>query len=218
GIRVKTQRGVYWLISLIETRRGVVMPSTIQSAMHSGKKAPGEQKLRVPGDSFIEQLRGFGQVLLGVEWIGDISPESFGTLVKVERRNISRRHLLNRRLFTRRDFGLELVGDRFGDLALNSEHVCEIAIVVLRPKMRVCPGVNQLCAHPHAVRRSLHTSFEDMGDAKLLGDLAKVASRCIPVLHNAGATDYFQVGDFGEIRKDFILHTVCEVSVRFLVA
>src|SRR5207245_1481778 len=37
-----------------ETGRGVVMPSPIESAMHSGEQAPGEQKLWVPGDSFIE--------------------------------------------------------------------------------------------------------------------------------------------------------------------
>ena len=84
--------------------------------------------------------------------------------------------------------------------------------------MRVCPGINQLRGHSHAVSCSLHTPFKDMSGAKLLGDLAKVASRCISVLHNAGATDYFQVGDLGEVREDFILHTVCEVSILLLVA
>jgi hypothetical protein len=91
--------------------------------MHSGEQAPGKQKLRVSGDSFVEQLRSFGQVLLGVDIVGDVGPESFGTLVKVERREISGGRFLDRRLFARGNFGLQLVGDRLGNLALDSEHI-----------------------------------------------------------------------------------------------
>ncbi len=194
------------------------MPSPIQSTVHSGKKAPGEQKLRVPGDSFIEQLRGFRQVLLGVERIGDISPESFGTLVKVERGKVSGGRLLDRRLFTRRNFGLELIGDRFGNLALNSKHVRQITIVVVRPKMRVRPGIDQLGCHSHAVPCSLHAAFEHICDAELLGDLAQVAFYGVLVLHHACTTNHLQIGDFGEVCEDFILDAVCEVCALFFIA
>ena len=58
-----------------------------------------------------------------MEWICDVGPKSFGTLVKVESREVSGGRFLDRCLFTRRDFGLELVGDRFGNLALDCEDV-----------------------------------------------------------------------------------------------
>ena len=57
-----------------------------------------------------------------------------------------------------------------------------------------------------------------MRDAKLLGDLPKVARSGIPVLHHTRATDYFQVSDFGEVGKDFILDTIGEEGVLFITA
>ena len=113
---------------------------------------------------------------------------------------------------------MELIGDLFGDLALNGEDVSQIAIVYLCPKMRVCPGVNQLCVYAHTVAGALHAAFEHMRNAEFLGDLAKVAHRGILILHHTCATNYFQVGNSGEIRKDFVLNAVCEVGVLFFIA
>ena len=49
---------------------------------------------------------------------------------------------------------LQLLGDRFGDFALDREDVSQIAIVSLGPKMRVVARVDQLRVHPHFVPRS----------------------------------------------------------------
>src|SRR6267143_2413415 len=84
--------------------------------------------------------------------------------------------------------------------------------------MRVCPGVNQLRGYAHTVPGALHAAFEHMRNAEFLGDLAQVATYGILVLHHACTTNYFQVGDLGEIGENFILHAVCEVSVLFLIA
>src|SRR6266700_821166 len=64
--------------------------------------------------------------------------------------------------------------------------------------MRVCPSVNQLCAYAHTVPGSLHASFQYM--------------------RHACATDYLEVGDFSEVRKDFILDTIGETSVLLICA
>ncbi len=45
-------------------------------------------------------------------------------------------------LFGRQDLGLELVGDRLGNLGLNGKDVGEIAIVSLRPQMRIAASVD----------------------------------------------------------------------------
>src|SRR5205823_1350263 len=136
-------------------------------------------------------LRGLRELLSGVEWISDVRPESFGTLVKVERRDVSGGRFLNCRLFTRRDFGLEVVGDRVRDLALDCKNICQIAVVAFRPKMRVCPGVNQLRGYANAVPGALHAAFEHVRNAELLGDLAQVPIYGVLVLHHACTTDYF---------------------------
>ncbi len=50
------------------------------------------------------------------------------------------------------------------------------------------------------------------------GDLAQVALSASLVLHHGRAANNFQVGDFGEVGQDFILHAICEISVLFIIA
>src|SRR5207247_8460481 len=57
----------------------------------------------------------------------------FGARVKIERADVARRRTLDCLLFTRRKFGLQLVRDRLRDLALDGEHVREIAVIRLPP-------------------------------------------------------------------------------------
>jgi hypothetical protein len=37
---------------------------------------------------------------------------------------------------------LELIGNRFGNLALNGEHICQVAVISLRPQMRFGAGID----------------------------------------------------------------------------
>ncbi len=87
-----------------------------------------------------------------------------GELVRLEIKKIGLR-IISRldddaRLFFGRQFRLQLIGDGSGDVALNGEDIGEIAIVSLRPDMRVGAGINELRIHPHLARDALHTSFE----------------------------------------------------------
>ena len=87
--------------------------------------------------------------------------EIFCVRVEIERGDIGGRWLLDGPLFARREFRLELVGDSFCDFALNGENVGQIAIVSLRPPMRVSTCIDQLRVHSHAVACALNTSFHE---------------------------------------------------------
>ena len=57
---------------------------------------------------------------------------------------------------------LQLLRDRFGDFALDSEHVSQIASVGLRPQMRVVTGIDQLRINSNLVRDALNAPFQHM--------------------------------------------------------
>ena len=101
---------------------------------------------------------------------------------------------------------------------MNGEDVSEIAIIGLRPNVRIAAGVDELRVDPHLAARALHTALEYMRYAKLFPDLAQVTRDSGLVLHYAGAADHFQICDFGEVGQDFILHAIREKRVRFFLA
>ena len=66
-----------------------------------------------------------------------LSGGEFWPGVLIEGDKISRRSVLYRLLLVRGELRLQLVGNGFGDLALDGEDIGHIAIVSLRPDMRV---------------------------------------------------------------------------------
>ena len=103
--------------------------------------------------------------------------KSLGPGVEIEGGQVGGGRLFDRRFLVRRELGLQLIGDGFGNLALDGKHIGQITIVGLCPQMRVGPRIDQLRVHPHLVGRPLHTAFEQMRDAELLPDLAQIALR-----------------------------------------
>ena len=83
-----------------------------------------------------------------------------GSAIEVEGGQVGSRRFFNRRFLVRRKPGLQLIGDGFGNLALNRKHIGQIAIISLCPKMRVGSRIDQLRINPHTVGRALHTAFE----------------------------------------------------------
>src|SRR5947207_13325749 len=57
-----------------------------------------------------------------------------------------------------------------------------------------------------------------MSDTEFFGNFTQISDKAALVLHYRCAADYFQVGHSGEASQNFILHTIGEVSVLFLVA
>src|SRR5207302_918098 len=69
----------------------------------------------------------------------------------------------------------------------------------------------------HTITGALHASFQHMGHAKSFGDLAQVAFRPAPILHDRSTADDLKVRHLGKDGQNFILDAVGEVSVLFLV-
>jgi len=70
------------------------------------------------------------------------------------------------------------------------------AIEGIGPKMGIIDRFDQLHVHADGVAALLHTSFQDVSDAKLAGDLAQVFRRAFVMLRRC-ARDDLQVGDLG---------------------
>ena len=113
---------------------------------------------------------------------------------------------------------MKLIGDHLGNLALDSKNVREVAVIGLTPQVRVVAGIDQLRIDSHMIRNALHAPFQNIGDTKFLGDLAKIARCRILVLHHACAANYLQITYLGEIGKDFVLDTVGKVGIGLFLA
>src|SRR3982751_3769130 len=85
--------------------------------------------------------------------------------IEIKGGDIFRGRLFYLVLLVRKNFGLQLISDGFGDFTLNGEHISKVAIVSLRPKMCVGSRVDQLRVYPDPVRGALHAAFEKMSDA-----------------------------------------------------
>src|SRR4029077_4750588 len=94
-----------------------------------------------------------------------------------------------------RELGLQLVGNGFGDLALNGKDVCQVTIVSLCPEMRIIAGIDQLSVYTHAIVCSLHAALQQMRHRELTSDFAEIACDSALVLHDAGAANDLQVCD-----------------------
>src|SRR5436309_9615743 len=120
-IRLKAQSGLHGRISQTETGRGVVVAPKVGSAMYSGQQTPSLYEVRIACDSFIEQLGRLRQLLPGVNWVRRVGEEFLGTQIPVVRVKICCRRFFDRCLLSRGNFGLELVSDLLGNLALNGK-------------------------------------------------------------------------------------------------
>src|SRR4029453_16760318 len=105
----------------------------------------------------------------------NVENEIIRSAVELKRRYVRGRSLLDRVLLRGRKLRLQLVGDFFGDLALNGEYIGQVTVVCLRPEMCVVASVDQLRVHSHPIRDFLDAAFHQTCDAKLLADLAQVA-------------------------------------------
>ena len=105
--------------------------------------------------------------------------ERFRASVKIEGNEIRGRSLFDRLLFRRRKLGLKLIGDGFGDLALNGKDVRKIAIISLRPEMRVVAGIDQLRVHPHAIARRVARCLRPSARRRVAAPISR-RLRCVP--------------------------------------
>src|SRR5439155_22992325 len=124
--------------------------------------------------------------------------ESCCANIKIVGSKVCGRLLPNGRFFTGGDFCLKLICNCLGYLALNGEHVGQIAIITLCPEMFVGASIDQLRVNADPVTRTLNASLQHIRHAELLADLAQIAWVTGLVEHYRSAADDFQVGDLGK--------------------
>ena len=113
--------------------------------------------------------------------------------------------------------GLQGVGDSFGDLALDTEDVGELAIKGIGPQMRIAGHLDELDGDAHLIGGFLDAAFKDVRYAKLLRDFGEIARFALITLRRR-ARDHFQIRNLREPREDFFPDAIREVGVRFVFA
>ena len=104
----------------------------------------------------------------------ELPSELDGLQVQRVRLGIGRARL--RRRAEQRD--LELLDHVRRDLVLDREDVVELAVVGLRPQVRVGAGLDQLRRDPHRVARLAHRAFEHVRHVQRARDLGNRRSPC----------------------------------------
>src|SRR5438034_7454507 len=98
----------------------------VKPIMSVGELEIGIEKRWITRDSPVQQIDCLEVIRVRVQ-------KNFGARVKIERANLGRRGTFDGVLFAWRKFGLQLIGYRLRDLALNREHVRQIAVISLPP-------------------------------------------------------------------------------------
>ena len=109
----------------------------IKKRVRAGQFTIRKQKLRIVGDSLIQQANRLPHVFWYSRIKGDHSTKLFATQIPIVGEEIIGGRLLDRGFLSRREFGLKLIGNRFGDIALNGENIIERSIITFRPQMLI---------------------------------------------------------------------------------
>src|SRR6266487_415606 len=98
----------------------------VKPIMSVGELEIGIEKRWITRDSPVQQIDCLEVIRVRVQ-------KNFGARVKIERANLGRRGTFDGVFFTRRKLCLQLFSNRLRDLALNGEHVGQIAVISLGP-------------------------------------------------------------------------------------
>src|SRR6516162_8155301 len=120
----------------------------------------------------------------------------------------------NTGFFLWRKRGLQRVSDHFCNLGFYAENVGQLAVVTLRPEMRIVVGPDQLHVDVHAIAGLLDTAFEYMAHAQLARDLRQILRRTA-VARSGSTRDYAKPADPRQRGDDFVLNTLCKKCVVF---
>src|SRR5438128_8742994 len=100
-----------------------------------------EEKRRVAREGLVKKLHRFKEIFFQARGVNvAVVEEFFCSQEEIIGSEVRGGALADRTLFLWRELGLKLVGDFLGNLALNRENIGEIAIIGLRPKLRVGTG------------------------------------------------------------------------------
>ena len=176
-----------------------------QHELRSGQALVGESEARVDLHRLLVEANG-GLPTLG----GSLRLLVASAHVRVGRLGVYRRHHRQPCLVCRRDLGPDLPGDVFRDLPLQRDDVLQLALVALRPEVRVAGPVDELYGDPDAIAVAQHRPFDDGFHVQLAGDLRNRLIR-IGVAPYRSARDHAQRLDLAQLVDHSFQHAGGEV-------
>jgi len=81
--------------------------------------------------------------------------------------------------------------------------------------MPIMQRIDQLHVYEDAISSPPDAAFEDIGHTQRATDVAQIPIRAA-ILHDRGATDYFEVADLGQARQDIVLNPIGEERIRLV--
>src|SRR5438105_11756157 len=184
-IRLQTKSGIDRVLRHGQPRWGTVDPIEIKLIMGESQLAIRIQKRWVARDSPVQQID-----CLPIIRIRDISPKKnvVGARIKIESNEIAGRFALNGKFLSGCNFGMQLLSDFLRDLALDCEHVVQIAVVVFDPDVGISLRVDQLRVQMKMRARPADAALQNVRYPQLVTDLTQISFAT--VIHHAGPADY----------------------------
>src|SRR4029077_5319029 len=125
----------------------MVVASEVNGVMSEGELAKRIEKRWITGHSLIQQLDPLEQIRFCLTTKARTQNKIFGAAVEIEGSEIACWPALDGHSLSGRNFGVKLLSDFLCDLALDREHLIQIAVVFLCPHVRIRPSVDQLNVH-----------------------------------------------------------------------
>src|SRR5205814_1883027 len=123
-----------------------------------------------------------------------------GARIQIKSNEIPGRFALNSHFLSGCNFGMKLVSDFLRDLALDCEHVVQIAVILFNPDVGIGPRVDQLRVQMKMRAGPADAALQNMRYPQLVTDLTEISFAT--VVHHTGPADDFQVGDLGQLRQN----------------
>ena len=172
GIRLQSRRILQRGVSEGEPRRRVINVEEIKLIVHVGQKAVSGHKPRVAFDRLVKQTSSLQKMWFQLSVKTMVVRDWLCSHVETKRNQVACGSPLDRRSFARCKFRLQLVGNRFRDLALNGEKIGKVAVISLCPEVRIVARVDQLRVYSDLVAGALYTALKHMRHAEFARDLA----------------------------------------------
>ena len=87
--------------------------------------------------------------------------------------------------------------DRLRKFRMQVQNITQVAVVTLRPKVRLFLGIDELGCNSYSIADSQNRAFDDCVDLKLAADLAQWLAGFL-VKHGGGTRDDAQFTNFGK--------------------
>src|ERR1043166_8967556 len=113
----------------------------IKLIMSEGQLAIRIEKRWIARDGPVQQIDSLHEIRCPA---GFPQKNIIGSRIKIESNEIAGRFALNGKFLSGCNFGMKLVSDFLRDLALDCEHVVQIAVILFNPDVGVGPRVDQL--------------------------------------------------------------------------